>query len=363
MEQFVYTTYPQQIIFGIGSLAQMETAVSHLHRLLLLTSPSLQTGGFVARLQNALGPRLAATFEHTLSHVQENQLTEVVELAKSNTIDGVIGLGGGSPIGLAKALSHTLKPHLPVIAIPSTYAGSEMTPIFGVTHQLGGETRKITVKAPQVVPQLVIYDPDITRLLPPHLTAGTGINALAHCFEALYSITRNPLSTAVSLQGIQAIHHALPLCVADGQNMAARSEMLRGAHLAGASLATADMGLHHGLCHTLGGTAGLPHGVANSIMLPHAIRFNADTVAAQLAPAADLWNIPGAPQQMRALALADGVFEWIGRLGLPQRLRDMGVSQKDLRRLAETAVKSSAVQKNPKPATLADLETIFHAAW
>ncbi len=363
MEQFVYTTYPQQIIFGVGTLAQIETAVSHLHRLLLLTSPSLQTSGIVTRLQHALGPRLVATFERTLSHVQEHQLVEVVELTTNYAVDGVIGLGGGSPIGLAKALSHTLEPHLPVIAIPSTYAGSEMTPIFGITHQLAGETRKITVKAPHVLPQLVIYDPDITCLLPPHLTAGTGINALAHCFEALYSITRNPLSTAVSLQGIHTIHHALPLCVADGQNLVARCHMLRGAHLAGASLATADMGLHHGLCHTLGGTAGLPHGVANSIMLPHALRFNADVVKTQLAPAADLWGISGSSPEVQTLKLADGVFEWIGRLGLPQRLRDVGVLQGDVRGLVETAVKSSAVQKNPKPATIADLETIFHAAW
>lgn len=363
MNSFSYTTYPQQIIFGAGAIKQMETAVSHLSRLFLLTSPSLRSSGFVAKLETALGSRLIATFDRTAPHVQDTQLAEVVEMAKDLAVDGVIGMGGGSPIGLAKALGHTMQPHLPIIAIPSTYAGSEMTSIFGITHHLPDETRKITVKAPHITPQLVIYDPELTLNLPPHLTAGTGINALAHCIEALYSITRNPLSTAVSLQGIHTIYHTLPLCVTDGQNLAARTNMLRGAHLAGASLATADIGLHHGLCHTLGGTAGLPHGVANSIMLPHAIQFNADMVAAQLAPAANLLGITGFSDEAKTRALAEKLFVWIGRLGMPQRLRDRGVEETLLSKLAEIALKSSAVQKNPKPVSLADAKTVFHNAW
>lgn len=363
MNSFRYTTYPQQIIFGVGAIRQMETAVSHLSRLFLLTSPSLSSGGFVTKLETALGSRLVATFDHTAPHVQDTQLAEVTDLAKDLVIDGVIGMGGGSPIGLAKALGHTMQPHLPIIAIPSTYAGSEMTSIFGITHHLPNETRKITIKAPHITSQLVIYDPELTLNLPSHLTAGTGINALAHCIEALYSITRNPLSTAVSLQGIHTIYHSLPFCVADGQNLAARTAMLRGAHLAGASLATADIGLHHGLCHTLGGTAGLPHGVANSIMLPHAIQFNTDVVAAQLAPAADLLGVTGFSDEAKVRTLAERLFEWIGRLGMPQRLRDVGVPEAELPKLAEISLKSSAIQKNPKPVSLTDAETVFRNAW
>src|SRR5262249_34388568 len=194
------------------------------------------------------------------------------------------------------------QPLIPVVAIPTTYAGSEMTPVYGVTHHTGGTARKITSSSPKSVPRLTIYDPLRTLDLPQRLTAGTGINAVAHCIEALYSITRNPLSTAAAIGGLRAIAHALPRCYAAGDDVEARTEMLQGSFLAGVALSNVAMGLHHGVCHVLGGTAGVAHGDANSVMLPHVMRFNRDATAPQLAQAAEAMGIPPAGRGVGAAA-------------------------------------------------------------
>ena len=167
-----------------------------------------------------------------------------------------------------------------------------MTPVYGVTRHSDGSSRKVTVTDPRVTPKLTIYDPQLTLKLSPEMTASTGINALAHCVEAVYSITRNPLSTAAALGGARRIASALPQCFARGDDLEARTEMLIGSYLAGAALSNVAMGLHHGLCHVLGGTAGVPHGIANAIMLPHVMRFNVDATASQLAELAGAMGLP-----------------------------------------------------------------------
>jgi alcohol dehydrogenase class IV len=384
VNHFHYTTYAQEIIFGSGALTRLGEAADRFRwqRLMLCASPSLRPGGHIAPIEAALGQRLVATYERTQSHVLDFQLAEALEIATPAEVDAVIGLGGGSPIGLAKAVSLALEeqrtgqpaqaafptdqPLVPVVAIPTTYAGSEMTPVYGVTHQTDGTTRKITVKDAKVTPKLVIYDPLLTLNLPPSVTAGTGINALAHCIEALYSVTRHPLSTAAALSGIHYISRALPRCYAHGEDLEARTEMLLGAHLGGTSLASVSMGLHHGLCHVLGGTAGVPHGVANAIILPHAMRFNLDVTAPQLAQAAAAMGLAVAGQSDEAAgeAAIEQVYNLVSQLGLPQRLREAGVNEADLPHLAHLALKSSAVQSNPKPLTdAAQAEAIFRAAW
>jgi alcohol dehydrogenase class IV len=383
MNQFDYTTFAQEIIFGSGATHRLGGAVERFgwQRLMLCTSPSLRPGGHVAPIETALGGRLVATYEQVKSHVLDYQLAEALAIAVECQIDAVIGLGGGSPIGMAKAISLALEeqrtgqparatyptdqPLVPNIAIPTTYAGSEMTPIYGVTHQLEASTRKITVKDAKVTPKLVLYDPELTLNLPPNVTAATGINALAHCIEALYSITRHPLSTAAALAGISSISQALPRCFAQGSDREARTDMMVGAHLAGTSLASVEMGLHHGTCHVLGGTAGVPHGVANSIILPHAMRYNLDATAPHLAEAAGAMGlaVKSTPVETAAEAAVQFVVELVGRLGLPQRLRDAGVNEAGLPLLAQGMLNSKAVQNNPKPIDAAQAEALLRAAW
>jgi maleylacetate reductase len=388
MNEFRFTTYAQEIIFGPGSVARLGEAVERFHwrRLMLCSTGSLRRAGHIALIEKALGSRLVATYEHVQPHVPDFQVVEALALAGEKEIDAVIGMGGGSPIGMAKAVGLTLEekrmgrparaefptdqPLVPVVAIPTTYAGSEMTPVYGITHHADGSARKITVIDAKITPKLTVYDPLLTLDLSPELTASTGINALAHCIEALYSITRNPLSTAAALSGVRSISRALPSCYAVGDDLEARTEMLVGAFLAGSALAHVAMGVHHGLCHVLGGTAGVPHGVANSIMLPHAMHFNLDATAPQLAQAAEAMGIerdqsgPYISDEAAAEEAVQKIYNLIAQMNLPQHLRDVGVREADLPYLAKVALQSRAVQSNPKPITdAAQIESVLRAAW
>ncbi len=385
MDEFQYASYPQEVIFAPGALARLDQAVQPFgwQRLMLCTNQSLSTSGRLAALAAALGSRLVAVYDRVKPHVQDYQVAEALQLGVENQVDAVIGMGGGSPIGMAKALAPRLVEsrsaqasagplpppgsRLPaVIAIPTTYSGSEMTPVYGITH--AGETppRKVTASDPRSVPRLVVYDPELTFDLPSEMTASTGINALAHCFEALYSIKRNPLSTAAAAAAVRFISGALLRCFRHGDDLQARSAMLTGSHLAGLSLASVAMGLHHGLCHVLGGTANVPHGIANSIILPHAIRFNADATAAQLLPAAQAMGIStDSLTPVKAVGIAaQRVYELVGQMNLPQRLRDAGVQPADLPRIARLAFQNHTVQNNPKPITaVSQIEELLREAW
>src|SRR5438105_1901906 len=384
MNEFHYTGYAQEIIFGAASLDRLGEAVERFHwrHLMLCSTGSLRRDGSIAKVEGILGDRLAATYEHVQPHVPAFQVAEAANLANEHEIDAVIGLGGGSPIGMAKAVSlaveelrtgqparaafPTDQPLIPVVAIPTTYAGSEMTPTYGVTHLENGLARKVTVTDAKVTPKLTIYDPVLTLKLSPAMTASTGIHALAHCIEALYSLTRNPLSTAAAISGVHAITSALPRCYAAGDDLEARSEMLMGAYLAGTALSSVTMALHHGLCHVLGGTAGVPHGIANAIILPHAIRFNLDVAIEQLAPAAAAMGISLVDRSAEAAVeeAVQRIYALIGQMDLPQHLRNVGVQEADLPQLAQLALQSRAVQSNPRPITeAAQVEAVLRAAW
>jgi maleylacetate reductase len=241
-----------------------------------------------------------------------------------------------------------------------------MTATYGITHTREDPPRKVTVSDPKIAPKLVVYDPRLTLNLPPEMTASTGINALAHCIEALYSTTPNPMSTAVAIESIRHIGNSLLRCYAHGDDLDARTEMLQGAHLAGLSLASVSMGLHHGLCHVLGGSANVPHGIANSIILPHAIRFNADAIAEQLIPAAEAMGIStnGISPSVAMEALAQEIYDLVGEMNLPQCLRDVGtIRESDLPRLAQLASQNRTIQNNPKPITEEQLKTLLQSAW
>jgi maleylacetate reductase len=384
MNEFRFTSYAQEIIFGPGSLARLSEAVERFHwqRLMLCSTGSLQRDGSIAKIEEALNHRLVAVYARVQAHVPDFQVVEATSIAYENEVDAVIGLGGGSPIGMAKAVSMALEekrsgrparaayptdqPLVPVVAIPTTYAGSEMTPIYGITRHEQGSARKVTITDAKVTPKLTIYDPALTLNLSPAMTASTGINALAHCIEALYSITRNPLSSAAAISGVHAITSALPRCYADGSDLEARSEMLMGAYLAGTALSSVAMALHHGLCHVLGGTAGVPHGIANGIILPHAMRFNLQVTAQQLAPAAAAMGITleGRSAEAAVEEAVQRIYDLIGHMNLPQRLRDVGVPEVDLPQLAQSALQSRAVQNNPRSISGAEqIEAVLRAAW
>lgn len=363
---FSAMTFAQEVVFANGALGLLdERATEHgWRRLMLCATPSMERLGYVQLLGRLLSDRLVTVFDGVRSHVQDTQVDEAEALAADHQIDAVIGMGGGSPIGMAKAVA--ARRRVPVIAIPTTYAGSEMTSIYGITHSRENPPRKVTQRDPAVVPRLVIYDPHLTLGLAPEMTASSGINALAHCVEALYSIRRHPLSTLAATAGAEHIVGALFRCYSDGEDLAARTELMLGAYLAGFSLANVPMGLHHGLCHVLGGTAGIPHGIANAVVLPHAVRFNADATAAQLRPLVEALRLDteGFEPIPAVLVAANALADLVRRMGLPQRLRDVGVTRDALPELARLAFANHTVQSNPKPITdVMQLETLLKAMW
>jgi maleylacetate reductase len=374
MGAFHYNSFAQEVIFGAGSLQQLKQAIdnSHIRRVMLCANRSMRRAGHVDTVQSILGDSLVATFDEVHPHVQDSQVQEVLALGREHRAESVIGMGGGSPIGMAKAAAAGLAENrvnasaVRVIAIPTTYAGSEMTPVYGITHTNEDPPRKVTVNNPKIVPKLVIYDPNLTLDLPAGMTASTGINALAHCIEALYSLKRHPVSTAAAIRGVKHAHNAILRCYQNGADLDARSEMLLGSHMAGLSLASVTMGLHHGLCHVLGGSAGVPHGIANAMVLPHVIRFNADATAAELLPAAEAMGISinGSSPIVAIEAMAEKIYELIGAMNLPQHLREANVKESDLPGLAQLAFENRSVRNNPKPITdVAQIEKLLRAAW
>lgn len=368
MTGFRFAGHAQDIIFGVGATDGLQQTLEPYSwsRILFLTSGSHVSSGNADRVELALGDRLAARFRAVQPHVQVEQVHEAMDVAQQHAVDAIVALGGGSVIGMAKAVSdrlhetrtgvparedHPLKSAVvPTVMLPTTYAGSEMTSVYGVTGPVDGVRRKMTVSGRNIVPRVVVYDPELTVGMPPDLTGTSAMNALAHCFEALYSAKRDPLSTAAALRGIRAIGLSLGVACRHGDDIQARTDVLEGAFLAGSALGQVQMGIHHGVCHVLGGSAGVPHGVANTIVLPHALRFNRDAAKQELAEASisvDLATRADDPGEA-----ADRIIEWIDSLGteleLPKRLSEQGVSKQQIPDLARIAIDGGPVKANPR---------------
>ena len=246
-----------------------------------------------------------------------------------------------------------------LVAIPTTYAGSEMTPVVGITFRAEGH--KLVLRDLAVLPRLAIYDPEVTLDLSPELTASTGMNAFAHCVEACYARDLNPVVRPVALEGLRHIARSLPLCVAAGDDIEAREDLLLGAYLAGFSIANATMALHHGLCHVLGGRTGIAHGVVNAILLPHVMAFNADAVPDAMSAIADAMDAGARTRDIGAAPRA--VAALVATLPVPKRLREAGVSEDMLASLAAEAAANQTIKANPKPVTEADLAQLLRSAW
>ncbi len=344
---FTYQALPMRVVFGPGVLAELpaEVAALGLTRVLVLCSPEQEdTGRMVAA---ALGERAAGVLAEARMHVPVEVAARARDLARELGADGCVAVGGGSAVGLGKAIA--LEHGLPVVAVPTTYAGSEMTPVWGLTE--AGEKR--TGRDLRVLPVSVVYDPELTLSLPAQLSATSGVNAVAHAVEALYAPDATPIVSLMAEEGVRALAAALPAVVADGGDLDARGEAQYGAWLCGAVLAATTMSLHHKLCHTLGGTLDLPHAPTHTVVLPHALAFNQP--AAPAAVAALSRALGGAPDPARAL------WELAGRLGAPRSLRELGMDGADVDRIADLAVERPYA--NPRPVTRGGVAALLRAAW
>ncbi len=357
-----------RVLLGPGVVEELERELARIgrHRALLVTGRSLASGDVGRRVENALGRSHAGTYAQSRPHVPVGTVEEAWQQAQEVSADVVVALGGGSPIGTAKAVAVRLPDEGPeavdVVAVPTTYSGSEMTPIFGTTD----DGRKKVVRDPRIRPRLVLYDPELAQATPPQLTAATGINAFAHCVEGLYSPTAGEEERTLALEGARLLFYHLPSCVRDPRNLLHRYRLFEGSMKAGLVLARADMAIHHGLVHALGGRFDLPHGLLNAVILPYAMHFNrfvGEAVYRDLVASLDL-PVKGRSPADIARMLIQAVEKFIEGLGLPRRLRDLGVPRAELPTVAEEALRSRAVQNNPRPVQgKGDVLGILEAAW
>jgi len=342
MDRFNYVAMPMRVVFGAGMAAELAREVQRLgaKRPLLISTPGR------AEMVRAVAKNVpvAGIYDKAVMHTPVKAVEEARELARSLEADCCVTIGGGSTIGFGKAIALTSS--LPVIAVPTTYSGSEMTTIWGIS-EAGG---KKVGRDPKVLPKVVIYDPELTLDLPPATAAASGMNAIAHCAEALYAHDGNPLNNVVAEEGIRALASSLPKVVDKPRDIAARSEALYGAWLAGLSISTTGNAIHHKLCHVLGGF-GLPHAETHSIVLPHALHYNRVAAEAmrRIARALQVQDAPG------------GMWDLEQRLGIPMRLADIGMKESDLERAARLAVQ--APYPNPRPVEYAGVRELLRDAY
>jgi maleylacetate reductase len=353
MNPFTYDQLPARIVFGAGRLSEVGAEVERLggRRVMLISDGAATDPAGVVTKQ--LGSRLALAWDEVAQHVPVELAERARDAATAASIDCLVCIGGGSSTGLAKALA--LSHAVPIIAVPTTYAGSEQTSIYGLT----GGRRKETGKNAIVQPKTVVYDPELTVGLPLHITGPSAFNALAHSVEALYAPGNNPITSALALEGVTAIHASLPTVMANPGDVDARGTLLYGAYLSGVALGSTSTGLHHKLCHVLGGRFNLVHADAHSVVLPHAVAFNAPALPAEMARLAAALGVPGGDP-------ASALWDLAVASNVPTRLADLKghdglLKREDLPGAAHAAAEEITV--NPRPVDEADLLALLERAY
>ena len=349
MRSFVHTPLPGKVVFGAGSLQQLGVEISAMgcNRALVLCTPEQRA--LAQRVIDLLGDKAVGIFDRAAMHVPMEIAQQARAVAHELGADCAIAVGGGSTTGLGKAIA--LDSGLPILAIPTTYAGSEMTPIYGIT-QAG---IKKTGRDARVLPRCVIYDPELSYSLPLDLSVTSGINAIAHAAEGLYAVDGNPSIDLMAEEGIAALGRAIPLLKLLTDDPSARHDALYGAWLCGSVLGHVGMGLHHKLCHTLGGSFNLPHAQTHTVVLPHALAYNAGA-----APQA-MQRIQSALGAQANTSAAQAVYDLAYDNGAPTSLRELGLQEHDLAQALDIAMQNQ--YPNPRPLMREPLRTLLQDAY
>jgi maleylacetate reductase len=313
---FVHDQRAVRIVFGAGAFERLGDELEE-RRWLIVHGGSQAAAA--ARLRERLGSRCAGTFGEVRRHVPAELAQRARQRFAELEADGLVAVGGGSAIGLAKAIALTA--HVPIVAVPTTYSGSEMTPVYGLTS----EGRKQTGRDDAVRPRTVVYDPELVRDLPAAIAAPSAINALAHCVDALWAANATPPATLLAVEGARSLR--------EGLDASDPVRLLYGAALAGWAFGIVGSALHHRICHILGGTFDLPHAETHSAVLPHVAALNASAVpeaAARLAGA------------LGAEHLATGVFDLARRSGSTTALRQLGLPEERLGEVVASVTEAAA---------------------
>ena len=366
--QWTHTGYTQRLYFGVNTVDRLGEIAKDLgaRRLMLVTTAGRAASEDGAAIMSRLGRAMVTKFDSVRSHVPATIVQAAMLSARREGIDGIVSFGGGSCMDLGKALNffteqeagtpgttYADRPALMHIAIPTTYSGAECTPFFGMTDE---RTRAKTAGGgPTSAPIAILYDPRLTLSTPVSVSAETAFNALAHCVEAAYAINRTAEAEAIALAGAAQIVDALPRVVDAPDDITARTDLLAGAALAGRALQNAWMGVHHGLAQLVGGRTRIAHGLANAIILPHAMRFNAEVVPEAMAAIGKAIGDPSDP--------AAAVERLLERCGLPVTLQAAGVGLDDLDAVARLSQNNDGVRHNPRPVSEDDVRAILAAAY
>ncbi len=348
---FVHEGQPMRVVFGAGRIADVSSEVDRLGASRVLIVAGGPEAQFADRIAADLGNRVAGRFGDVVMHVPVEVATAAARSATESNADLVLCVGGGSSTGAAKAIA--LGTGLPILAVPTTYAGSEMTAIWGLTE----DGVKNVGRDERVRPKVVIYDPELTLTLPSEISAASGMNAMAHLVEGLYAPGASPITALVAEEGIRALATALPAVVANPSDLEARSLALYGAWLAGWTLGTAGMGIHHKICHVVGGNYDLPHAGVHSAVLPYAVAYNAQHAATSLARAQRALQAAG----IDTPDPATGIWQLERSIGAPTNLADIGLSEADIPEAARAVVAAGMV--NPRPVDQAAIEQLLADAW
>ena len=374
------------IRFGFGAIVDLPSAF-HLDsgsKIFIVTDPGIVQANLLGKL---LSPLRAAgiaplVYDKVIADPPERIVWEAVESARSGIVNAVVGFGGGSSLDVAKLVALLAKSNeqlqniyginqvkgerLRLALIPTTAGtGSEVTPIAVVTT---GASEKRGVISPVLLPDLALLDPELTLTLPPLVTAATGLDAIVHAIEAYTSINtnNNPLSKILARQALSLLAGAIRTAVKNGSDPVARGNMLLGSMFAGRAFANSPVAAIHALAYPLGGHYHIPHGISNALVLPHVLQFNAGACSeayAELATAA-FPHFAEYPLGKRTFAFIEELVSLTKEVGVPQRLRDIGVGQSQLAMLADDAMKQTRLLvNNPKPLALPDVMSIYEAAW
>lgn len=344
--RFTFDALPTRVVFGAGCFAQLAAELDRLEAKHVLLVGTRGRARLLQRANELLGDRIAATFDEAVVHVPAEVAERARSVAGSADADCIVAIGGGSAIGVAKAVAFTTS--LPIVAVPTTYSGSEVTPIWGETQ----DGVKQTARDSRVQPRTVIYDPELTLNLPVPVSAASGMNAIAHCVEAMYAPDANPVTTLMAEEGIRSLASSLPSVVDAPDDIDARTKALYGAWLGGTVLGAVQMGLHHKLCHTLGGSFDLPHAETHAVLLPYTAEYNAPAAVDAMSRVSRALGVSEAPA---------GLFELGRRLRTPRSLAELGMREEDLDRAATIAVERP--YPNPAPVTRAGVLSILRKAF
>ena len=352
--RFIHDNLPQRVCFGSGeAAANLRRQIEDLGASRVMVIAAKAEAGLADEV--TAGLPAVVRHDNVVMHVPAEVAERAREAAAAAGADALISVGGGSTTGLAKAVA--LTSGLPIVAVPTTYAGSEATPVWGLT--VGA--RKTTGIDPIVLPSVIVYDATLTMTLPVPMSVASGLNALAHCVDSMWAPNADPINAAFAAEGIRSLAAGLPKVVADPLALEGREQALYAAYLSATAFASAGSGLHHKICHVLGGAYNLPHAQTHAIVLPYVLAFNA----------------PAAPEAERRIALSfgagafgtgtsgtaiDGLQAFRQELDAPRALRDIGFTQDAIPEAAD-AILPAVPPSNPRQVTAEDLRRLLRAAW